>query len=221
MRGHISLFAAVLLIGCGGGGEPSSNTALDVDDEDQIADQTMGDDDLEGDDMDQPDTAPSGPVTVRVTAAVGSDEVAAAIQLINAEGDTAAEGQAGQTFTVPGGNYTVRASVTDAAVLADTPTTEEEAFLEPGEPRTVGVRFAVARVRLNVRVRGRALRNPQVELFREGGDTPVATVRATNEHFAITPGRYTAKVTQSGTEYEVRGLAFMDGATQDIPVNIQ
>ena len=65
------------------------------------------------------------------------------------------------------------------------------------------------------------MRNPEVVLYRQGSEEASATFRVSGEHVPITPGRYEADVKLRGHEIRVTNLAFMDGATQDIPVNIQ
>jgi hypothetical protein len=74
---------------------------------------------------------------------------------------------------------------------------------------------------LNVTRNGRAIRRPEVTLFRQGSEEPSATFRVGASHVPISPGRYEADVKLSGHEIRVRGLTFMDGATQSIPVNIE
>jgi hypothetical protein len=76
-------------------------------------------------------------------------------------------------------------------------------------------------VRLNVTRNGRPLRHPEITLFRQGSEEPSATFRVSDEHVPISPGRYEADVKLRGHEIRVRGLTFMDGATQNIPVNIE
>jgi len=169
----------------------------------------------------EPDPIPTGPVDVTVTLRVGTDDVEGTVALINEAGETVAEGNGGQTFNVQSGAYQVSATIADASVLIDTPTVTQDAQLTAGETQTVEVTFPRARILLNVTRGGRALRRPEVTLYRQGSEEPAASFRVGQNHVPISPGRYEADVKLRGHEIRVRGLTFMDGATQSIPVNIE
>ena len=225
----ISVFAVFIgtvflgaVVGCGGG-QPT-----------QVADPEPYDDGMQsdpvGDPVDNPEEmpddtgpapVPSGPVEVTVSVRIGNEDGSAQIRLLDSNGDSVHEGASGTPFTVQSGTYSLEASITDARVMVDTPTKTEEVTLSPGEPQTVEVRFPVARVRLGVSRRGRMSYRGQITLFREGTEEEVASFRLSNNHIAITPGRYEANVRSGSLDTRVSGLMFMDGATQNVPIEVQ
>ncbi len=215
---------AIFAVACGGG-------ATETDTQDDLAteDQTVGEERAveppvetsAEPDPEPPPPPPSGPVDVTVKIVVGGEEVAGAVALVNEAGETAAEGNAGETFNVQSGFYRITATISDESVLIDTPTKTEETEIPAGEAQTVSVEFPRARVRLRVTRNGRRLRRPEVTLYRQGSEEPSATFRVSDDHVSISPGRYEADVKLRGHEIRVRGLTFMDGATQNIPVNIE
>jgi hypothetical protein len=216
------------LCACGGGSAESGGGQEELPD-DPYADGTEGDVGTEdvGDEggglggSGGEATPPSGPVQVTIAVRLGSEEGTAAVKLVDADGNTVAEGRSGQSFTVRPGAYTVIAQIEDERVMIDKPQHSEEVQVPASEePHTIQVSVPIARVRLVVRRNNRPLNNPQVTLFRQSGEE-VATFRAGNDHIAITPGRYEADVVTGRDRIRVRGLTFMDGATQNIPVNIQ
>jgi hypothetical protein len=215
----LSLF--VMVVACGGGSE---GTGDDGTQQEFAATDTSGDEHVAEPEVvvsAEPDPIPSGPVEVTIAVKVGNDDAAATVSLVNEAGETAAEGPAGQAFTVQSGSYQVTATIGDASVLIDTPSQTQDAQLVPGEPQTVEVRFMRAMVHLAVTRNGRPIRHPEVTLFRQGSDEPAATFRVSNDHVPISPGRYEADVKIRGHEIRVSGLIFPDGATQNIPVNIE
>ena len=222
MRFLVALSTSLVVLGCGGGGAtqtpPEGQSSLPPDEPvDAVEDPGQ-------EPADEPfsEPEPSGPVEVTVALRVGNDDASGEIQVLNASGEAVHEGSSGDTFTIPSGDYSVVAHITNERVMIDTPTiTQEDVHVPFGEPHTVEVRFPVARIRLNVRRNGRPLRRGSVKLYRQGEETPVAQFRLSNDHVAVSPGRYEADVQTGQMETRVRGLTFMDGATQNIPVDSQ
>jgi hypothetical protein len=220
---HVLVSTLALVVACGGGTETEDTTTNDV-----ARDQTVGEERVEeppaevsAEPEPEPEPVPSGPVDVTVRIVVGGEEVQGSVALANEAGETAAEGNAGETFNVQSGFYQITATIADESVLIDTPTRTEETQIPAGDAQTIDVEFPRARVRLNVTRNGRPLRHPEITLFRQGSEEPSATFRVSDEHVPISPGRYEADVKLRGHEIRVRGLTFMDGATQNIPVNIE
>jgi hypothetical protein len=226
MRNVTALLAAVLVLGCGGGGASTQP------DDDEV-DFSPEDDALFGDGPPQAgpleeepaetegEGGPVGPTRVTVEVKLGTEEYEGEVQVQNASGATVAQGRGGQTFTLQAGEYTVVARATNEDHIIGAPVeTTEPLTLAGEEEKTVRVSIPASQVRLDVRRNGRPLRAPQVTLFREGGDEPVARFVAGDRHITIVPGRYEADVRTGNQEIRVRGLTFMEGAQQNIPVNV-
>lgn len=230
MKAITSLFAAMLILGCGA----SDSQQTTPDDEDiefsPEDDAIFGDAPPSGALLDDPEDEdatrepePVGPAEVTIEVKLGLEEVRSATVVVkSASGATVAEGRGGETFTLQAGTYSVTARVTSDDLIVTAPAeTTESIDVEPQEPQTVRVTIPAAHVRLTVKRNGRTIRNPLVTLFREGGDEQVAQFRAGNQEITISPGRYEADVRTGSQEIRVRGLMFMGGARQNIPVNIQ
>jgi hypothetical protein len=143
------------------------------------------------------------------------------VELVGPDGEPV-EGRGGGTVSViPGENYVASLSITDEEIMLVGTDLQVEVVAPSEAGATMVVRVPVAKVKLNVRRRGRAFPNPRVTLFREGSEEPVATFRAGSEHVVIRPGRYEADVEAGQNRIRVRGLTFMEDATQDVPVDIQ
>jgi hypothetical protein len=211
----LCLFTAVVA-GCGG-----SETPVETVEEDTTVEAVPDEDPVVEEAPDQPDE-PAGPgrATIRVT--VGGEASELPFEVLDQSEQSVAAGRSGETISVPAGSYYVRVAVEDEDVILNTPTHEEEIAVAPGsEPTEITVNVPVAHIVLRVSHRGRPLRNPNVTLYAEGSEEPVARFRAGNDAIQISPGRYEAEVQSGGGNYRIRGLTFMDGARQEIPVNVE
>jgi hypothetical protein len=220
------LATALLAAACGGGaaGQRPDDDDVDFSPETsnlfgevptgEVPDETLADDGP---------AAPTGPTQVTVEVRLGSEDFARGQVVIqNEAGATVTQGRAGQTFTLPAGEYTVLARATSENDIIGAPIEGSASLTVAGQrEHTVRVSIPAAQVRLNVMRNGRPLRNPQVTLFRDGGEERVARFTATDRHITIVPGRYEAEVRVGNQEIRVRGLTFMEGALQTIPVNVR
>ncbi len=115
--------AFALVGGCGGGGsggEGAGARELPPDepyDDGAGGDEGMGEEGVgdEGGGGAQNRVPPSGPVHVTVVVHVGSDEATVPITLVDADGNTVAEGRSGQSFDVRPGSYTATARIRERA----------------------------------------------------------------------------------------------------------
>ena len=167
-----------------------------------------------------------GPAAMaRLTARIvmNGEPIAGKVRIEDANGQTVAEGVAGHTFAMPAGRYRVFGEVTDASILADTPTREAEdpAILEPGESVTHDVEMGQAQIRLSVIQNGRRVRVWRMELRRPGADETILELTPSTRHVSMSPGRYEGVMHVRGDAIQVSGLIFMGGATQDIPVRLR
>ena len=215
------VWICALLMGCGGGAEstPPPNDGHDVNDpyaQGGEGGQTPPD----GQSAETPQEPSAGPASVMVKAVMGGAEVGARVQIL--DGDrVVAEGEAPLSAQVTSGTYTFTAQISDASLLVDTPTVRNENVeVAPGGPHNVTVPIPRAEVRLTVVRGGRTIRNPEITLMRQGSTDPVYNFRPGAQHISISPGRYEADVKMGTQVIHVQGITFMDGATQDIPIQI-
>jgi hypothetical protein len=228
---------ALSLAACGGGGDgdgEAESTSAGPLMETSGGDQGGDDDDPalanlpeeapEPEPQEPPPPTYGDPVSVAVQLQVGSEEGTGRFTVLDLDGVTVAEGQSGETVTLPTGPYTVEAQVTDEDELIDTPTRRES--IEVGEmtPMVV-VRFPSSRVRLNIRQNGRAVRRATVTLLPQTGPggpdpEPIAVIRNPRQTFRVSPGRYDALIRVGNLEVPVQNLVFQGGAEQEVPVNI-
>lgn len=217
------MLAAALLLGACGGSEAPAEEPMD----EPLA--TTGDE-VEADPepaMEEPEPEPTGPGQLRVAVTVGGDPAASAtVRVMDEAGEVVAEGAPGDTFSVDSGRYRVAASISDASVLADTPTRELDgvATVTPGDTAEVTVRFPVSRVMLEVRRRGRPVARWQLTARREnpgpGEQVSEFQLEPSREHVPVTPGRYAGTLRFGGQQIEVNGLIFQGGARMTVPVNV-
>ncbi|MEC7518804.1 MAG: hypothetical protein VYE22_03010 [Myxococcota bacterium] len=217
------LLAALLLGACGGSDAPAEEPM-----DDQVA--TTGDE-VEADPepaMEEPEPPPpTGPGQLRVNVTVGGQAAeSATVRVMDEAGEVVAEGAPGDMFSVESGSYRVAASVTDASVLADTPTRELDgmATVTPGETAEVTVEFPVSRVLIEVRRRNRPVARWQLTVAREnpgpGEEATEFQLEPSREHVPVTPGRYAGTLRFGGQQIEVNGLIFQGGARMTVPVNV-
>jgi hypothetical protein len=214
--------AVLVLVAACGSSEPSSELG-GLDDDSDYGDE--GDDEYVDGDLDEPDVdePPSGPVQVTLQVRLAGEDLDAPVEVQSLEGETVSSGRSGASVSLRPGTYVVRVPIEDESKMIDTPTFETEINVDASdEPQTIPVNVAVAQILLDVRLNGRPLRNPNVTLYREGDEEEsVAQFRVGRNHVPISPGRYEAEVVSGGGTYRIRGLTFMDGARQTIPVNVQ
>jgi hypothetical protein len=213
---------AVTLLGCGGGSE---NTPPPSDGHEVQDPYAEGGGEQGAPAGEQGGEAPAetagAPASVMVKAVIEGTEVGARVQVL--DGDrVVAEGEAPLSAQVTSGTYTFTAQVTDAAVLVDRPTVRNENVeVAPGGPHDVTISIPRAQVRLKVVRAGRLLRFQEIVLMHQGSTEPVYTFRQGNDHVPISPGRYEADVKLGRNQViHVQGITFMEGATQDIPIEI-
>ena len=221
LRTILMLASLLLAAACGGGGATTEDTT----EPDPVAD-TSGDDDGMDEEPVEAAVAPrpaSGPGQIHVVNVVRGEEVGGTVQVIDESGSVVAEGSAGGIFNVDSGTYTVRGTITEDSVMIDTPTFHSDELVEvpaggTGEARVV---FPVARVRFAVTQRGRAVARWTLRVTRQGRDAgePIQ-LSPSQDHVAITPGRYDAVLNTGGNEVAVSGLIFQGGATQTVPVAV-
>jgi hypothetical protein len=163
-----------------------------------------------------PAAAPSGRGSLVVSAQVDGKAVPAQVKLA---GDQPIEGVTGEEISAPSGTRQVVVTVTDDKVLLDKPSQTLEVFIEPGKLAKVQASFPWAKVQLNVLVGGRSQPGVLVKLLR--GGQQVAELKSGREHQFISPGKYEAEVIRRGAALRVKGLVFLEGAVQTVPIRAQ
>jgi hypothetical protein len=159
----------------------------------------------------------TGNVNVRVL--VAGQVVPAHIRIFDASGNVASEAESGTPISLRAGSHRIELQVSDAASMADTPKQGREIFLEAGKTIEVEATFPWAKIQLNVMVHGRSQPGVVVKLLRNG--QVVAEMKGGAKPTAITPGKYEADVMLKGMTIRVKGLMFLEGATQTVPVRVQ
>jgi hypothetical protein len=208
------------LIGCGGAepvAEPTEPTAAESttgSEEEPIAEAP-----IEEEAAAEPAPPASGPAQLTVITKVGNDVVAAHVKVLAADHSVVAEGEAGTALTVQSGSLTIEASITDAAIMIDTPTTRHEVEVAPGATLSETVQFPRARVKFAVSLNGKADARATVSLLRNGA--VVATIPASTPDFiTVTPGRYTALVKSRNAEITVPEMVISEDSTRTVPLNV-
>ncbi|MFT5353161.1 MAG: hypothetical protein ACI9KE_000359 [Polyangiales bacterium] len=215
MRIHILLIGFSLA--CGGEAPASNPTSEPTSGNDTVVVDSAEDDYEDEEEMiEVPE--PTGPGRIHAVIRMQNEERAGTVTVMSPNGDTVAEGNSGDTFDVPSGDYSVVAML-DPALLPGHTGREERARVAPGQTAEVVFSYEVARVRLNVRRGGRALNTWRMVLTRQGSDTEI-TLQSSTEHAEVAPGRYSGVLTAGGARIEVSGLIFQGGATMDVPVNV-
>lgn len=162
------------------------------------------------------EAAEEAPGEVRVALRIGNAPATGTVQLLDASGAVAAEGAAGDAFTVPSGTYRVVATLAEGQLAGAMPR-EESIYVEPGtNERTIS--WEVTRVRFVVRRRGQPVNRWRIVAQREGGEELV--FEPSEEPRVVMPGRYSAVLTFGAQRVEVNGLIFQGGATQTVPIDV-
>jgi len=160
--------------------------------------------------------APSGTGSFVVSAQVDGKDVPAQVKVV---GERPIEGMTGEEISAPAGTLQAVVTVTDDKVLLDKPSQTLEVFIAPGKVAKVQASFPWAKVQLNVLVGGHAQPGVLVKLLR--GGQPVAELKSGSEHKFVSPGKYEADVMLHGAALRVKGLVFLEGAVQTVPVRAQ
>lgn len=220
---HLVLLAVAwgLVSGCGGGQASSGTTAEAVDDPAPIADtEATAEQEVVPEQEEEP--VATGPGRLRVINRVGGQDSTGSVRVLDAAGETVAEGASGDTFDLEAGSYRVVGEITDAAVLIDTPTREADGMVTvvAAQEQTIGIDHPVSNVRLRVTRAGRPVARWRMEVRRQGGEGEAIELRSSNDHIPITPGRYDATLHFGNAQIQVTGIIFQGGARMDVPVNV-
>ncbi|MBI2893133.1 MAG: hypothetical protein HYY06_06240 [Deltaproteobacteria bacterium] len=222
MRTLIWATLVMSISACGGGGSPPPATANDQ----------AGDPYAEGGETPAPpaegqanEATPAqpeaGPASVMVRIKVGGSEVSGHVRILDESDAMVSEGDSPYSARIASGTYTLTAQISDESILVDRPTHRSEGVeVRPGGPHEIVVDVPRAQVRLTVVRGGRAVRNPEITLMRPGSTEPVFRFRPGAAHIPISAGRYEADVKMGTQVIHVTGITFMEGATQDIPIEI-
>jgi hypothetical protein len=160
-----------------------------------------------------------GPAKLTVIAKVAGQEAPAQVTVRDEQGNVLAQGKAGQVLDVQSGLLSIEASITDAAALVDKPTMLQEVSVEPGGDAKEVLNFAYAKVRVSVNIKGKLDKTATVTLSKDGSPV-VKLASGASEYVTISPGRYEASVKSQRADVSVPPLVIMEGATMDIPLNV-
>jgi hypothetical protein len=216
MRRTITI-ALVCALGCGGGEseEGVGSTSSTAGSEEEVAPSTPIEEPIEEEEA-EPEVAEPSEGQVRIVLKVGNETAAGRVQLLDEGGAVAAEGSAGESFTLPEGRYRVVATLDPGALAGATPR-EDALFVEAGQSERT-ITWEVTRVRFAVRRRGQPVSRWRIVAQREGGEE--LTFEPSEEFRVVMPGRYRAVLTFGAQRVEVNGLIFQGGATQTVPVDV-
>lgn len=221
-------WAGVLLMGtlaCGGGetANEEEDTSGDetLEEEDVPMDEDCCEDEFEdGTESAEEEVAtPTGPGQLTVHNRAGTDNVGGTVQVLSLEGEVVAEGNSGETFEVPSGEYQLAGTV-DESVIAGGATNQNEdtTVVQPGRTAEVYVRHPRAMVRFRVRRGNRAISQWRLEVTRQG---QTLTLRPNgDEYLPVPPGRYNGVLHFGASQITVNDLIFQDGARRDLPINV-
>ena len=230
-RGWVVIAASLLAVALGCGGDASTESAENTSgDEDPWGDVDLGGDpdDLQVDD--EPDeatvaqarTTPTGPGRLRVINRVMSEDVGGTVKVLDESGSVVASGNSGDTFTLPAGNYRLTGEVTDDEVVLGGASKEsdETVALPAGGEATGTVNFSVAHVKVRVERGGRVIRTWQMELTRQGSQSPI-NLRSSDGFLHIRAGRYDGTLRFGTTRIEVTDIIFQGGASGEVPIRVE
>lgn len=166
-----------------------------------------------------PAVAAQGPAQLTVVAKIGTAVGSAHVKVLGEDGAVIAEGESGTALTVQSGSLTIEASVTDAAVMIDTPTVREDVEIAAGDTRTLEVHIPRAQVKVTVSVNGKPDNKATVTLMRHGAIVTTLTSGAP-DFVSITPGRYSAKVKAKNAEIDVPDVVIPEDSARNVPLNV-
>ena len=211
-------FGLMVALGCGGETPTAETSAGD----EEIAPPQVAEappEEEEWEEEEEPaEVQPAGPGQLLVTIRMGGEDRPGTIEVLDVRGASVAEGSSGETLTLPAGNYRVVAMM-DPSLLPGHGPLDDSVTVREGRTTDKRMTYEAARVRLDVRRNGRPVANWTMRLTREDGDMEV-TMRPSQEHQIVAPGRYSGVLTTGNTRIEVSGLIFQGGATMDVPVNV-
>jgi hypothetical protein len=212
---------------CGGGEEPAPEptTGAEVEpdqpmDIDEDIDESIDEEHREPSDEPEAVDTPTGPGRLTVFNRVGTDNVGGTVSVMDLEGEVVAEGASGETFDLPSGQYTLAGTITDPAILIDTPTDQgdDPVTVRPGATTEGLVRHGRARIRLRVRRGNREISQWRLEITR--GEETITMRSNGNEYIPVSPGRYNGVLHFGTNQITVNDLIFPDGASRDLPINV-
>jgi hypothetical protein len=221
----IGVTVLAFCLGCGGSSPPPAATATEGQSADDTQATTAPQPPQERPGSSQlqkraEQAQPVGPASVTIDVTVKGQPAAAAIQLLDESGKVAAEGKAGEKIITSSGKYEAVVQITDANALVDKPTKRLTIELRPEQDAKAQMSFPWAKIRLNVKVSGKLDTHATVNLLRDGA--VVASVQsAAQDYVQISPGRYQAEVNLRKTKAMIDNVMFPEGATQDVPVDVQ
>jgi hypothetical protein len=161
----------------------------------------------------------TGPAKVTVTAKVGRDPAAAKVRVLAEDGSVLAEGKSGVPLDVQSGELTLEATITDPKAIIDLPTQTSQVTVAMGDEAKETISFARSLVKVTVTIRGKADPTAVVTLSRDGQAVAKLTSGAA-DYVSISPGRYDASVKSQRAEITVNQLILNEGATHNIPLNV-
>ena len=154
--------------------------------------------------------------TLVITIKTGDAPGNGRIRVLTSQGEEVARGTSGQPINVPPGIYVL--SVQNLDLLDRPERRRRDVELNTGLTKHTS-EWPLAQVKLITRVGGRPART-KVVLQHQGGGDPVAEF-ASGTLIKISPGRYQAQVHRGRNVTTVTGLQFIEGAIQQIPINVQ
>jgi hypothetical protein len=158
-----------------------------------------------------------GVATVIINVKTGDAPGNGRIRVLTSTGEEVAHGGSGQSINVPPGTYVLAVQNLD---LIDKPERRaRDVELAGGPPTRHTSEWPVAIVKLVTRVHGHPART-KVVLMHQGGGEPIADFPS-GTTVKISPGRYEADVHRGRNVTKVTGLQFIEGAEQEIPVEVQ
>lgn len=161
----------------------------------------------------------AGPATLIVVGKVGNQETPIDVRVLAEDGTLLAQGRGNAPLSVQSGELLIEAQITDSKAIIDKPTLRQYVTLTPGQTLTERLSFARSLVRVSVNLRGKLDPTAVVTLSKDG--TPVAKLTSgAEEYVSISPGRYDANVKSQRAEISVSQIILNEGATHNIPLNV-
>jgi len=161
----------------------------------------------------------AGPAKLTVITKVGRDAAAAKVRVLGADGSVLAEGKSGEPLEVPSGELTIEATITDPKAIIDLPTQTSSVTVTAGDEAKETLSFARSLVRVTVNIKGK-MDPTAVVILSKNGTTVAKLTSGASDYVSISPGRYTASVKSQRAEITVNELILNEGATHNIPLNV-
>lgn len=228
MRKVILLTLVTICWSCGGGqsrsnvsNAPSAGGEKNPFEKEALPEKPIGNAPLSGqavEPAEQP--AETGPASVTFQVTVNGQPVEAKIKISDAAGNVVGEGKAKNKIAIQSGRYEATVSITDKNILADKPSQTIDVDLAAGQDARQQVSFPWAKIKIFVQTKGKVDYSAQIDMMRNGA--VVATLKSGDKNYTqISPGRYQAEVNTKKSKVSIDNLLVPDGATQDIPVDVQ